>query len=453
MTRTILHVDMDAFYVSVELRRRPELVGRPVVVGGTGPRGVVAAASYEARRFGVTSALPSAVARRRCPDAVFLPGDHQLYGEVSAEVHQIFRSVTPFVEGLALDEAFLDVSGARRLFGTGVQIAHDIRDRVSNELGLVCSVGVAPNKFLAKLASKAAKPVASAAGVRPGPGVVEVVPGGELAFLHPLPVSAMWGVGPATLERLQRLGVSTVGDLAALGEQTLVASLGAASGRHLFQLARAHDDRVVEPERVAKSIGHEETYPYDVFDPEVLRTQVVRLADAVAGRLRGAGLAARTITLKVRYAGFDTVTRANTASAPLTTGPAIAAAVLPLLAEIDHGRGIRLLGVSAANFAAPVEQLSLDGFADAGERNLSSPGIATIERAWHEASSAIDEVRSRFGAAAIGVTSALSRGTNRTRAPGAQPWGPDAEPSSPPDAPQLAPRPPGPGTAKDERAL
>jgi DNA polymerase-4 len=248
-TRVVLHVDMDAFYVSVELRRRPELRGRPVVVGGTGPRGVVAAASYEARRYGVHSALPSSVAKRRCPDAVFLPGDHAHYGEVSRQVHEIFARYTPTIEPLALDEAFLDVTAATRLFGDGVTIARTIREDVATELHLGCSVGVAPNKFLAKLASVEAKPVARPDGVDPGVGIVEVRPGQELAFLHPLPVARLWGVGPVTLERLARFGVRHVGDLAQLERAALQGAVGRAAGAHLADLSMGRDDRPVEAHR------------------------------------------------------------------------------------------------------------------------------------------------------------------------------------------------------------
>ena len=316
--RTILHVDMDAFYVSVELRRRPDLRGQPVVVGGTGPRGVIAAASYEARRFGLRSAMPSTRARRMCPHAVFLPGDHDLYARVSAQVHQIFQTVTPFIEPLALDEAFLDVTGSLHLLGSGSEIAHHVRDQVWQQLDLRCSVGVAASKFVAKLASVAAKPTATPAGVVEGTGVWEVRPGHELAFLHPLPVKALWGVGPATLERLSRLGVRTVRDLADLDEPTLVAALGKAHGEHLYRLAWAVDERAVEVDREPKSIGHEETFSIDRHTHAELLRELVRLSDGVAGRMRAQGTAARTFSLKVRFTDFNTITRAVTLPSPNT---------------------------------------------------------------------------------------------------------------------------------------
>ncbi|MFW2332917.1 DNA polymerase IV [Ilumatobacter sp.] len=412
MERTILHVDMDAFYVSVELRRRPDLVGQPVVVGGTGNRGVVAAASYEARRYDVHSALPSAVARRRCPHAVFLPGDHELYTEVSRDVHEIFGRYTPLIEPLSLDEAFLDVSGATRLFGEGVEIARRIRADVRGELELGCSVGVAPNKFLAKLASVEAKPRARPDRIEPGRGVVEVVPGAELDFLHPLPVKRLWGVGPVTLEKLRGLGVKTVGDLARLDERTVVSALGQASGTHLLALSRALDDRPVEVDRDPKSIGHEETYPHDLHDVADLDRELVRLSDAVSSRLRRHGAGARTLTLKVRFAGFRTVTRSTTLDSPVDTGPELVTALGPLLHALDVSPGVRLLGVSTSNFGAPSQQLSLlDEPAESGN---------TAE--------AIDEIRDRFGTTAIGPASSISPRGLRVVRKGAQQWGPDQQP-------------------------
>jgi DNA polymerase-4 len=411
--RTVLHVDMDAFFVSVELRRRPELVGKPVVVGGTGPRGVVAAASYEARRYGVHSALPSAVARRRCPAAIFLPGDHALYGSVSEQVHEVFHRYTPLVEPLALDEAFLDVSGAIRLFGEGVEIAQRIRDDIHDELDLSCSVGVAPNKFLAKLASVEAKPTALPDRIVPGRGVVQVEPGKELAFLHPLPVKRLWGVGPVTLERLERLGVRTVRDLSELGERTVVSALGRAQGLHLLALANAIDDRPVDVGRDPKSIGHEETYPTDITDLARLERELVRLSDAVAARLRSHGVGGRTITLKIRYAGFRTITRSVTLESPVDTGPELVAAVRPTLRALDLGPGIRLLGVSAGNLGEPNRQLSLLDDRESPSR----------------AAGAIDEIRARFGTEAIGPASSVGPRGLRVSRPGGQQWGPDEPPA------------------------
>ena len=426
MPRTILHVDMDAFFVSVELRRRPELRGKPVVVGGLGPRGVVAAASYEARRYGVYSAMPGAIAKRLCPDAIFLSGDHELYSAVSREVHEIFAEATPVVEGLALDEAFLDVTGSLRLLGEGAVIGHHLRARIKESLDLSCSVGVAPNKFLAKLASVAAKPRALPTGVEPGVGVFEVRPGDELIFLHPLPVQKLWGVGPATLERLQRLGVHTVGDLAALGEKTLVAALGNAAGRHLYALSMAIDDRPVESDRAMKSIGHEETFARDLYDTAELRTELVRLTDAVATRLRAAGTGARTLTLKVRFAGFITITRSTTLPSPIATAAAILDAVGPLLASIDPSPGVRLIGVHASNFGEPAEQLSLDDLFTDSDRAPATD--------WTDASVAIDAIRERFGNSAIGPASTVSRGGLRLVKRGAQQWGPDHDRPSDGDA-------------------
>ena len=420
--RTILHVDMDAFYVSVELRRRPDLKGQPVVVGGTGPRGVVAAASYEARRYGISSAMPGSKARRLCPTAVFLPGDHDLYSSVSRELNDIFLEATPFVEPLSLDEAFLDVTGSRRLLGDGTTIARHIRERVASVLDLSCSVGVAPNKFLAKLASVAAKPKASPDGVEPGLGVFEVVAGRELEFLHPLPVQALWGVGPATLERLTRLGVKTVRDLNALGEATLVAAIGRTSGRHLYALSAAHDERPVETDRAMKSIGHEETFARDLHEQTELHTELVRLSDGVASRLRSAGSGARTLTLKVRFAGFTTITRSTTLAAPIATAAAIVEAVAPLLAKIDPTPGVRLIGVHASNFGAPVEQLRLDDLFAATADDVPPTAAASD---WVEASAAIDAIRQRFGDTAIGPASTVSSRGLRLVRRGAQQWGPD----------------------------
>ena len=408
---SVLHVDMDAFFAAVEVLLDPSLAGRPVVVGGTGDRGVVASCTYEARAFGVRSAMPTARARRLCPSAVFLPGRYAVYADFSRRLHEVFTSYTPLVEGISLDEAFLDVAGARRLFGPGPAIAADLRRRVGHELGLTCSVGVATSKFVAKLASEAAKPTASVDGPVPGLGVKVVAPGEELAFLHPLPVQALWGVGPATLARLERFGTRTVGDLAALPEATLVKALGDALGRHLHALAWARDDRPVVPDQRPKSVGAEETYARDRRDRDSLHREIVRLADAVAARLRGAGLAGRTVTLKVRFGDFRTITRARTLPAPVDTGPELARAADGLLDAVDPTAGVRLLGVSVSNLvAAPGRQLALD---EAGD--------------WRSAADAVDAVRRRFGDAAVGPAALLRPDGLQPRGRGDQQWGPAGE--------------------------
>jgi DNA polymerase IV len=415
--RTILHVDMDAFFVSVELLRHPELRGRPVVVGGTGSRGVVAAASYEARAYGVFSAMPSAQARKLCPEAVFLPGDHGHYGEVSGRVMDIFRSVTPLVEPISLDEAFLDVTGARRLLGDGATIGRELRRRVEEQEGLTCSVGVAATKMVAKLASEAAKPRATPAGPEPGEGVRVVAPGEEDDFLRPLPARSLWGVGPATLAKLERLGVRTVGDIADLPEPALVGALGQANGRHLSLLARGIDPRPVEPDQKVKSIGHEETFARDHHDATALGREAVRMADAVAWRLRRVGMAARTVSIKVRFGDFRTITRSTTLPTPVDEGPIVAQHALALLAGVDPAPGVRLLGVTVS------------GLLEGAGRQLSFDDAAGPS--WQDASGAVDAIRERFGTGAIGPAAAVGRDGLRVKRRGDGQWGPDDGPLSP----------------------
>jgi DNA polymerase-4 len=314
-------------------------------------------------------------ARRLCPQAVILPPRFDAYHAKSAEVQGIFKSFTPLVEPIALDEAFLDVTGAARLFGTGVEIGAAIRARVRSETGLTASVGVATTKLVAKLASEAAKP----------DGLRAIEPGTELAFLHPLPLRALWGVGPATEQRLARFGVTTIGDLAAVPEASLVDALGRAQGRQLHELAWGRDDRPVEPDRETKSISAEETFPRDVYDPEVLRAEARRLAGQVADRLTEHGLAGRTVTIKVRYPDFRTITRSMTGPEPTSAGADVARVAVELLARAELHLGVRLLGVGVSNLVtAPARQLTLDeAGADAG-----------VEQA-------LESVRARYGPGAV----------------------------------------------------
>jgi DNA polymerase-4 len=390
VTRWVVHVDMDAFYASVEVREDPSLVGRPVVVGGTGGRGVVASASYEARAYGVRSAMPVAQARRLCPHAVFLPPRFELYREASAQLQEILAEVTPIVEPIALDEAFLDVSGATGLFGAPEAIGARIRRKVADVLHLAASVGAGPNKLVAKLASKAAKPSSDRSGVRPGPGVVVVAEEGVLEFLWPLPASSLWGVGPATMQRLARLGAQRVADVARLPEDALVSALGKVAGHLVHELAWGRDERRVAPQRAPKSLGHEETYESDVTDRAFLDKRLVSMADQVAGRLRAAGLVARTVTLKLRYGDFQTLTRSHSFAGTVSSGPAILGAARALLAQLGLGNGVRLLGVSASGLvpkqAAPGEQLRLE---------------LSCAPDWGKAMEAVDEVRGRFGYGAV----------------------------------------------------
>jgi DNA polymerase-4 len=419
--RTILHVDMDAFYASVEQLRNPELRGKPVIVGGPGARGVVAAASYEARVFGIHSAMPSTQAQRLCPHAIFVAGDHEHYGQVSERVMRIFSSFTPLVEAISLDEAFLDVTGAYRLHGDGPTIATKIRAAVQEQEHLTCSVGVAPSKFVAKLASEAAKPRIGPRGPEPGLGVKVVDQADVLAFLHPLPVQALWGVGPKTLEKLHRLGIDTVADLASLDERDAQAALGAASGAHLRRLAMGLDDRDVVPHQRAKSIGHEETFAHDHHSLDTLKQQLVRLGDSVAQRLRTAGVAGRTVSIKVRFHDFRTITRSITLPSAIDTGPDVVRAATELLEKIDPTPGVRLLGIHVSQLAdGSARQLTFD--------DVEAPS-------WDDATGAIDAIRHRFGHDAIVPASLTGPDGIRVKKRGDQQWGPTDRPSAQPEEP------------------
>ena len=383
---TILHVDLDAFFASVEQLDDPALRGRPIVVGGLGNRGVVSTASYEARAFGIRSAMPMVRARHACPNAVFVSPRMSRYVEKSLEVMAILASVSPLVEQLSIDEAFVDVQGARRMLGDPAAIAATIRRRVLDETGLCLSVGVATTKFLAKLASDLAKP----------DGVLVIAPGTELEFLAPLPVTRLWGVGPATMKKLDRMALRTIGDVAATDEQVLVASLGSSLGRHLHALARNDDAREVVPEREAKSIGAEETFAADLHTIAECERELVRLADRACARLRASALGARTVNVKIRFGNFETRTRARTLPEATDVSTVVLDIARDLLAEFDVGRGIRLLGVSLSQLdpaAATQTVLDLTGDAQTEDRQRTDRRAA-VERA-------VDEVRDRFGARAV----------------------------------------------------
>jgi DNA polymerase IV len=373
----ILHVDMDAFYASVEIRDRPELAGMPVIVGAASGRSVVLSATYEARAFGVRSAMPMSRARRLCPQAMIIPPSHGLYSAVSREVMAVFRAVTPEVEPLALDEAFLDVSGALRRLGRPERIGELIRARIRGQQGITCSVGVATCKFVAKLASIQCKP----------DGLLVVPADRVLEFLHPLPVAALWGVGERTGRVLASLGLRTVADIATAPPATLERGLGRAAGAHLAALAWGRDDRKVVPGTAEKSIGAEETFDTDVDDPEIIRRELLRLSGRTARGLRAAGCVARTVVVKLRLADFTTITRSRTLPDPTDVAQQVyvTACSLYAAAGLDARARLRLVGVRATGLipaAAADSQLAF------GDRPAS----------WREAERAVDLIAGRFGA-------------------------------------------------------
>jgi DNA polymerase IV len=407
---SILHVDLDAFYASVEQLADPSLRGRPVIVGGLGRRGVVAAASYEARRYGVHSAMPMGRARRACPDGVFLAPRFDAYGEASRSVMAILRDVTPLVEPLALDEAFLDVRGVRRLHGSAPEIGALLRERIKAETGLVASVGVATTKFVAKLASDHAKP----------DGMLVVEAGTEIDFLHPLHVRQLWGVGPKTAERLAQLGVRTIGDLAALPEDTLVHALGDAHGRHLHTLAWNRDDRAVEPDHEVKSVGHEETFATDLTDRDVLQREALRMSERVAERLREGRHAGRTVQLKLRYKDFRTITRSRTLDEPTNLATDIADVARALLDAVDVGDGIRLLGVAVQQLQAVDEPDDDDALQDRLPLDLDGGAARGGDPRQRAIEESMDAVRRRFGDDAVGPAGLMQRGSSSDQGTGAE---------------------------------
>ena len=379
--RHILHVDMDAFYAAVEQHDRPELRGKPVLVGGDPRgRGVVAAASYEARPFGCHSAMPMAKAVRLCPQTVVVPPRFERYAEISRHVFDIFESFTPLIEPLSIDEAFLDVTGSIRLLGAAEDIARDVRRRIRATTGLTASVGVAPNKFVAKLASDLEKP----------DGLVIVPPDRVQAFLDPLPIKRLWGVGAATLPKFEELGVHTFGAARELSETQLAERFGE-SGQHFYELVRGVDERPVVPDREAKSLSHETTFAADIADREYLRSVLLGQVEQVARRLRHHALQASTVTLKVRTPDFRTVTRNRTLAAPTDETGALWEAVAAMFEEWAqrHRDRVRLIGAGVMNLSLPrTGQLEL--FADVAETRAQR-----LDRT-------IDTIRGRFGDAAIG---------------------------------------------------
>ncbi|MBP2636824.1 MAG: dinB 2 [Firmicutes bacterium] len=375
MQRWIIHVDMDAFFASVEQRDNPELRGCPVIIGGTGMRGVVATASYEARKFGVHSAMPSIEARRRCPQGVFLPADHKKYSRVSQKILQIFADFSPLVEPLSLDEAFLDVTGMEGLYASPVEIAVKIKERIKAELNLTASAGVAPNKFLAKLASDMKKP----------DGIMVIRTEEIESILANMPVSRLWGVGKTTAETLGKLGLSTIGQVAKADPALLVKHCGQ-TGYLLHQLANGQDERPVEPEWQPKSIGKENTFAQDIGSLEELKTELWALVEKVGWRLRRQQLCGRTITVKIRFASFRTITRSRTLAVAANLDETIYQVAQEIVSQVVLNEGVRLLGVTVSGLTTGGGQISLF---DEGEEKAAA------------VAKAVDKVKERFGENAL----------------------------------------------------
>ena len=423
----ILLVDMDSFFASVEVRDDPSLVGRPVLVGGDGGRGVVASCTYEARRFGIHSAMPMASAKRLCPQAIILPGNMSKYLAVSGQIREIFHDTTPIVEPLGLDEAFLDVTGAKGLLGTPLEMARVIRHRIDEELDLGCSVGIGSSKLIAKLACRLAKPRIGPDGIAPGSGACVMLPEDVRDFLNPLPVSALFGVGPATTKTLARLGIERVHELAALDPDVLVNHLGMAHAHALVGLARGEDPRPVVADAVSKSIGHEETFPADIDDLDVLEGRLRRHAVSVSSALRSAGRRARTISVKVKMADFTQRTRSHTMISGLDDHVAIFTVARSLLGCLDVSMGVRLLGLSASGLEDASVPVQLTLGVEGSREELQSSASAAAELLQQDRAAledAIVEIRARFGKTALGSAAMLKASGVEVPAQREAPFGP-----------------------------
>jgi len=408
----ILHVDLDAFFASVEILDDPTLRGRPVAVGGAGERGVIASASYEARRFGVRSAMPSVIARRRCPELVILPGRFDRYEEYSRRFHAIVLDVTPDFEPLGLDEVFADLRSLRRLRAEPLEIAAGIRRRINDELGLLCGVGLGRNKLFAKIASKRSKPTVVEGHLVDGPGVVWVSPALEVQWIDELPVRALWGVGPATAAKLEKLGLRWVRDLAKVDAATLARHVGQSMAATLVGYAHGEDRREVQSNRVGKSVGHEETFAKSVATTAELN-RVARDQSAVVARaLRAHGRVARTISIVVRFDDLTSVTRSQTLAFGVDDEYAIAAIAQALTGSIELHQSVRLFGVHASSFLVRSDnpmQLSF-GIEKSGHDALSGAAQTSLEhQVGNEAlRDAVDEIRRKFGDAALASASDLT---------------------------------------------
>ena len=388
----ILHVDMDAFYAAVEVLHDPSLRGLPLIIGAPDGRSVVSSASYEARRYGVRAAMPVSQALRLCPTAKIVPPDFRRYHAVSARVMAIFESITPLVEPLSIDEAFLDVRGVRRLWGSPGEVATLIRRRVADEVGITCSVGVAATKHVAKMASTLSKP----------DGLLIIPAARTQEFLDPRPVGAIWGIGPKAADALERRGIHSIRDVRESPAAALDRALGPALGERIRQLARGEDARTVQTSRVEKSIGHEETFDTDIDDRELLRSELLRLGDRVGARLRTAGWEAGAVAIKIRFLDFTTVNRSTTLAEPSSVGQRIGATAVTLFEQIDRRDPVRLVGVRA-------ERLRPAGAAgmalwddDADRRRLED---------------ALDDARARFGVGTVTRARHVGRGQGRGSAP------------------------------------